>query len=297
MSKNTNTDDVEKQLKKFKQATGRDLNAEEITTYNQGIEKNFEEFVNRQIKEVTTKPLTPEERVSQFPEEVAREAETLRIARQFEEDTRIHKQAQELEAKTAELEHKQAHDIAEWARQFDGETEEHRTWRQRLYEINSKYGDKAPKTIEEERQKLRQLYNDKHYEYPTIVPTFRKVVTYECERMGLKLIKIGNRWMVQGNLEHFKEIPKAIVDNETGLPIGYTFLVHNAALYEFKKSGMYADIHIKLEDEDTPKIAAIPKPRPQEPAYVCPEELHKFQTGTDNVTRCLLCGLVKKKEK
>jgi len=182
--------------------------------------------------------------------EKAEKTEAERQSRIAEENAKLRRQKEEFDARQREAEYKEKKEIAAWAAQFDGETPRHREIRTVLYELATQHGP----DVEQKQRELREEYNTLHYQYPNVVPTFTKVVYYECEQMGLKILKQGKNWVVRGLSEHdldrFKETPKVILDTITKMPIGYTYLIRNSALYDFKKSGQYADLKIKIVDPD-----------------------------------------------
>jgi len=149
---------------------------------------------------------------------------------------------EEIEAKQRLQEQEDKKNIERYNAEFLGELPEHKILRKAILEARTP----------EEQRKLREEYHNLHYQVPTRVLTFKKIITFECESEGVKLVKVGNEWKIRGidehSLDRFKETPKVTTDSQTGLPSLYTFLITNMGLYQLKKSGQYVDLHIELED-------------------------------------------------
>jgi hypothetical protein len=218
-----------------------DKEVSELQKINLQNRSQYDSYLNSK-KPIELIPEVPETPKDPVDVQAGLDAKALSEQMALEAQGRREKEEYEAKERLAEQEAKKNRDA--YNREFDGELPRHRELRKAILESGNL------KT--EQRLKLLQEYSDLHYEYPQVVPTFKKVVHYECEQMGLKFVKQNGKWVVKGihdyDLERFKETPTVSVDPETKLPIGYTFLIRNMGLYQLKKSGQYADLKIKLED-------------------------------------------------
>ena len=173
--------------------------------------------------------------------EVQMEADIKKEAEQAQLEAQGRHEKEEAEGKERLADQEQKRNIERYNAEFIGELPEHKPIRLAISKAH---------TVEERKQLIQQ-YTDLHYQVPRTL-TFRKIVTYECEGEGVRLVKSGDKWTVRGitehSFDHLKETPKVTIDPITKLPSLYTFLIVNEGLYKVLRRGQYCDLHIKLED-------------------------------------------------
>lgn len=261
----------------FIQKMGREPNPIEEKDLNEKIIKatvgtlpfNFEaelekiasgEKAKKQEKVSEEKPLTKEEEKLLTEEELLKYKEAKdkkALGDRFTEEAKAHETKLERDAKEQEKIEKTEKDIARWAAEFANETPRQREIRTKLYEYTARWennGQKAPKSVEKERDLLRQEYGNTPYQMGERIFVKKTVVFYECKSLGVKIVPHGSGFKIEGigatDMEQFKESPIVLVDPKSGIPIGYTFNIHSMAIYDFKRGSQIAQFNAKIVEEE-----------------------------------------------
>lgn len=257
------------------------ISEEEFQQIKESIEKE------RQGKEQNTQSLPVKSDLDK-----AKEADARRTESHYQEQVRLENESKEIEARHVRAEAEGQKAIAAWQQLFYGETEEHVVWRNKLYELTQQklnaYGKKAEE-LEKARIELLNKYIKKHYEFGIIA--LNKVLMYQSKDGALRIFSEddGHTWKVQelqqGQWVHGNK--KVVLEN--GKPTRISQPNENAAIYDFCRTGVYADYLLNLKEEpDKPIVPKITVPKPKPLVF---EHEHKYLNH-----KCCICGKDQPKE-